>query len=291
MNVFIFGAGFSGRAIGAHLAGQGHSVTGTTRSPERFGRLEARGIRPLQFDGTVTDEIRAALRETTHLVLSAAPDAAGDPVLNAAREVLLSGTPTLEWIGYLSTVGVYGNRDGGWVDEDDAKDPTSTRGSQRVAAEQAWIAFGQERGVPVALLRLAGIYGPGRNGLLNLEEGKAKRVIKPGQVFNRIHVDDIAGATAHLAGNRIGGAFNIADDEPGPPQDVVAYAARLLGQEPPPEIPFDEAEMSPMARSFYGDNKRVSNARLKQTGYRFTWPNYRLALDAMVRAGTWRHET
>ncbi|WP_416223088.1 NAD-dependent epimerase/dehydratase family protein, partial [Tianweitania sp.] len=186
------------------------------------------------------------------------------------------------------TVGVYGDRGGGWVVEDDAKDPTSTRGRQRVAAEQAWTAFGEARGVPVALLRLAGIYGPGRNTFLNLEQGKAKRVIKPGQVFNRIHVEDIAGATELLAREKIGGAFNIADDEPGPPQDVVAFAADLMGMEPPPEIPFDEADMSPMARSFYGDNKRVSNAKLGHAGYTFRYPNYRMALEAMMQAGNWR---
>ena len=195
MRVLIFGAGFSGRAIGRRFAEAGIAVSGTTRSADKFAHLERAGIRPFQFDGTITDELASELQQTTHLILSAAPDAAGDPVLNAAGDLLRHHTPALQWIGYLSTVGVYGDRSGGWVLEDDACDPTSTRGRQRVAAEQAWTAFGEARGVPVALLRLAGIYGPGRNIFLNLEQGKAKRVIKPGQVFNRIHVADIAGAT------------------------------------------------------------------------------------------------
>ena len=288
MRVLIFGAGFSGRAIGRRFAQAGVPVSGTTRSAEKFAALERNGIAPFLFDGTVSDALTAELAQTTHLILSAAPDASGDPVLNAAGELLRDGMPALQWIGYLSTVGVYGDRDGGWVQEDDTRDPTSTRGLQRVAAEQEWTAFGAARGVPVALLRLAGIYGPGRNTFLNLEEGKAKRVIKPGQVFNRIHVADIAGATELLARDCIGGAFNIADDEPGPPQDVVSFAADLLGVEPPPEIAFEEADMSPMARSFYGDNKRVSNAKLRKAGYQFRYPNYRVALEAMMQAGNWR---
>lgn len=288
MRVLIFGAGFSGRAIGRRFAEAGIPVTGTTRSPEKFGGLERAGIKPFQFDGVVSELLVAELEQTTHLIISAAPDAAGDPVLNAAADLLRHHTPALQWIGYLSTVGVYGDRGGGWVTEDDTRDPTSTRGLQRVAAEQAWIAFGEKHGVPVALLRLAGIYGPGRNTFLNLEEGKAKRVIKPGQVFNRIHVEDIAGATDLLARKKIGEAFNIADDEPGPPQDVVAFAAKLMGREPPPEIPFENAVMSPMARSFYGDNKRVSNAKLRSAGYAFRYPNYRVALQTMMQAGNWR---
>jgi nucleoside-diphosphate-sugar epimerase len=290
MRVLIFGAGFSGRAIGRRFAQAGVPVSGTTRSAEKFAALERNGIAPFLFDGTVSEALAADLQQTTHLILSAAPDASGDPVLNAAGDLLRDRMPELQWIGYLSTVGVYGDRDGGWVEEDDARDPTSTRGLQRVAAEQAWTAFGAARSVPVALLRLAGIYGPGRNTFLNLEEGKAKRVIKPGQVFNRIHVEDIAGATELLAGNRIGGAFNITDDEPAPPQDVVSFAADLLGMEPPPEIAFEDADMSPMARSFYGDNKRVSNAKLREAGYQFRYPNYRVALEAMMQAGNWRDD-
>lgn len=291
MRVLIFGAGFSGRAIGRHFAEEGVPVHGTTRSRDKFEILQRSGIKPLLFDGKEgSPDLHDELARTTHLLVSAAPGADGDPVLNALQRSLETDTPDLRWIGYLSTVGVYGDRGGDWVDESADLHPTSTRGRQRVAAEQAWIRFGEARKVPVALLRLAGIYGPGRSALMNLAEGSAKRVIKPNQVFNRIHVDDIAGATALLARKEIGGAFNVADDEPGPPQDVVTFAAGLLGMEPPPEIPFETAEMSPMARSFYGDNKRVSNARLRAAGYRFRFPNYRVAMKDMVARNIWRAE-
>lgn len=196
--------------------------------------------------------------------------------------------PVLRWAGYLSTVGVYGNHDGAWVDEDSELRPKSARATARVAAERDWLAAGSAAGVPVAVLRLSGIYGPGRNALVNLERGTAKRTVKPGQVFNRIHVADIAGALAFLGERRLGGVFNVTDDEPGPPQDVVTYAASLMGVAPPPEVPYDRVEMTPMARSFWADNKRVSNARLKAAGYAFRFPNHRGALDAMWRDGSWR---
>jgi nucleoside-diphosphate-sugar epimerase len=198
--------------------------------------------------------------------------------------------PALRWIGYLSTVGVYGNHQGAWVDEETECRPVSKRAVARVAAEQSWLAAGGEAGVPVAILRLAGIYGPGRNALVNLERGTARRIVRPGQFFNRIHVDDIAGAVHHLATREIGGVFNVCDDEPGPPQDVIAFAASLMGVEPPREIPFEQAQMTPMARSFWSDNKRVSNRRLKQAGYAFRFPDHRLALASMWRDGSWRGE-
>src|SRR5690606_33676235 len=199
-------------------------------------------------------------------------------------------TPQLRWIGYLSTVGVYGNYDGGWVDETGECLPVSKRSQLRLEAENQWLALGEKAGMPVAVLRLSGIYGPGRNAFVNLRNGTAKRLIKPGQVFNRIHAADIAGALWHLANRDLGGVFNVTDDEPGPPQDVVTYAAGLMGVEPPPEIPFASAQLSPMARSFYGENKRVSNAALKGTGYRFRHPDYRSAFDAMWAAGDWKGE-
>jgi nucleoside-diphosphate-sugar epimerase len=288
MHVLIFGAGYSGRAIGRRLVAAGVSVAGTTRSADKFAALESAGIKPLLFNGDLSHELVAELGRTTHLISSAAPDAAGDPVLNVLEGQGRDALPRLQWIGYLSTIGVYGDRGGNWVGEDDALDPVSVRGKQRVAAEQAWTAFGEAQRVPVALLRLGGIYGPGRNPFLNLEAGTARRVVKPGQVFNRIHVDDIAGATQWLASRAIGGAFNIVDHEPAPPQDVVAFAAELLGVEPPPEVPFEEAEISAMARAFYADNKRVSNARLLSTGYALKHANYRSALEAMLRDATWR---
>ncbi|AZO40463.1 SDR family oxidoreductase [Mesorhizobium sp. M7D.F.Ca.US.005.01.1.1] len=284
--IFIFGAGYSGRAFAGANKGAAR-IFGTTRSADKFEVLRQAGIAPLLFDGALTEEIGDALETTTHLLISVAPEEAGDPVLNAAREVIAQ-MPALEWIGYLSTVGVYGNYDGAWVDETAQCRPVSKRSVMRVAAEQDWLRLGTDIGRPVAILRLSGIYGPGRNALVNLENGSARRLVKPDQVFNRIHCDDIAGALWQLIEGNTGGIFNVTDDMPAPPQDVVAYAASLMGIEPPPEIPFDAAQLSPMARSFYGENKRVANAAIKAAGYRFRFPDYRAAFDHMWASGDWR---
>ncbi|MHA6686207.1 SDR family oxidoreductase [Mesorhizobium sp. A556] len=283
--IFIFGAGYSGQAFAQ--ASPSATIVGTTRSPEKFDALRQAGIAPLLFNGSLTPEIAAALRETTHLVISTAPEEAGDPVLNAAREAIAKNMPALTWIGYLSTVGVYGDHGGGWVDEAAECRPQSRRSVMRVAAELEWLALGREIGRSVAVLRLSGIYGPGRNAFVNLQNGTAKRLVKQGQVFNRIHRDDIGGALSHLAGQNRGGVFNVTDDLPAPPPDVVAYAAKLMGVEPPPEIAFETAQLSPMARSFYGENKRVANAAIKATGYHFRFPDYRAALDRMWADGNW----
>ena len=285
--IFIFGAGYSGKAFADANSAIGATIFGTTRSPEKFEPLSRAGIAPLLFDGTLTPEIEAALGQTTHLVISIAPEEAGDPVLNAARAAIAGKMPALKWIGYLSTVGVYGDHGGGWVDEKTECRPVSRRSVMRLIAEQAWLALGRELGLPVAILRLSGIYGPGRNAFVNLTNGTAKRLVKQGQVFNRIHRDDIGGALRHLAERNRGGVFNITDDFPAPPQDVVAYAAALMGVEPPPEIPFETAELSPMARSFYGENKRVANEAVKADGYRFLFPDYRSALERMWADDTW----
>jgi len=285
-NIFIFGAGYSGKAFARTNTG-GAEVVGTTRSPEKFAVLRQAGIEPLLFDGSLNEGITAALKATTHLVISIAPDEAGDPVLNAASTMIREEMPALRWIGYLSTVGVYGDHGGDWVDETSACRPVSNRSRRRVDAERQWLDTGGERRVPTAVLRLSGIYGPGRNAFVNLTNGSAKRLIKPGQVFNRIHVDDIAGALWHLAAGEKGGVFNLTDDLPAPPQDVVSYAAALMGIAPPPEIDFETAELSPMARSFYGANKRVSNAAVKREGYRFRFPDYRAAFEAMWQSSNW----
>lgn len=281
---FVFGAGYSGKALAlATLT----PIVGTTRSPEKFDELRKAGIAPLLFNGALTAELESALRETTHLVISVAPDENGDPVLNAARGTIAQKMPKLAWIGYLSTVGVYGDHGGAWIDEAAECRPTSRRSIIRLAAEQAWQKLGSEIDRPVAVIRLSGIYGPGRNALVNLRDGTARRIIKPGQVFNRIHCDDIGGALDHLAVQGRAGVFNLSDDEPAPPQDVVAYAARLMGIEPPPEIPFGAAQISPMARSFYGEKKRIANQAIKASGYRFRFPDYRVALDSMWAEGNW----
>jgi nucleoside-diphosphate-sugar epimerase len=196
--------------------------------------------------------------------------------------------PKLEWIGYLSTVGVYGDHDGEWVDEQTPCKPVSRRSVARLAAEDGWTRLADEAGVPLAIIRLSGIYGPGRNALKTLSEGKARRLIKPGQVFNRIHVADIGGATALLARQRLGGIYNVTDDMPAPPQDVVSEAARIMGVEPPAEMDFETAELSPMARSFYGENKRVSNARIKASGYSFMYPDYFTGLAALFDHENWK---
>jgi nucleoside-diphosphate-sugar epimerase len=285
---FIFGAGYSGKAF-ARANTEDVAIFGTTRSTEKFASLRRAGMEPLLFDGRhLSPEITAVLGKTTHLVVSVAPDEDGDPVLIAAREIILQRMPHLAWIGYLSTVGVYGDHGGGWVDERSECRPVSKRSMMRLAAEQDWRALGKAAGRPVAILRLSGIYGPGRNAFINLENGTAKRLIKPGQVFNRIHCDDIAGVLWQLAGRDTGGIFNVTDDEPAPPQDVVAYAANLMGVPPPPEIPFESAQLSPMARSFYSENKRVSNASIKAAGYDFRFPDYRTAFEHMWSAGTWK---
>lgn len=284
--IFIFGAGYSGKAF-AGANKEKARIFGTTRTPEKVESLKQAGIAPLLFDGALTPEVGEALENTTHLIVSVAPEEAGDPVLNAAR-LAITAMPALRWIGYLSTVGVYGDYGGGWVDETAACRPMSKRSVMRVDAEQDWLELGREIGKPVAILRLSGIYGPGRNALVNLENGTARRLVKPGQVFNRIHCDDIAGALWHLVDGNTGGIFNVTDDEPAPPQDVVSYAASLMGVEPPPEIPFETAQLSPMARSFYGENKRVANTAIKAAGYRFRFPDYRQAFDRMWADGSWR---
>lgn len=288
MRIFLFGAGYSARAFARLAAGEAEAIVGTTRGDSKFALLRAAGIEPLAFDVTaVSPQISAELARATHIVVSAAPTDAGDPVIAAARNLLVDATPALRWIGYLSTVGVYGNHDGAWIDETSDCRPRPGRSDHRLEAEKEWSDLARERGVPLAILRLSGIYGPGRNAFVNLENGTARRIVKPGQIFNRIHVDDIAGSLLHLARSEANGVFNVTDDEPAPPQDVVAFAAGLMGIAPPPEIDFDTADLTPMARSFYGENKRVSNAKLKATGYRFVHPNYRAALTAMWEKENW----
>lgn len=288
MHVLILGAGYSGTAIAKALAPAAQSVTGTTRSPERLADLAQAGIRPLLFDGAaISPELADAMSQATHLVQSIAPGRDGDPMFRTGVAPLAELSPNLRWIGYLSTVGVYGDHKGAWVTEETPCKPVSQRSVERVEAENVWLAYGTQHDIPVAILRLAGIYGPGRNAFRNLAEGTARRLVKPNQVFNRIRVEDIGSAAAFLANRGMGGIFNVTDDEPAAPQDVVAEAARLMGVEPPPETPFETAALSPMARSFYGENKRVSNARLREAGFQFAFPNYRVSLAQLWETGIW----
>ena len=292
MRVMIFGAGYSGKAIGRQLSGQGASVAGTTRSAEKGKALVAAGIRPFVFDGaTLTEELLGELSETTHLVQSIAPGSEGDPLIRLCGQAGIKAImPKLEWIAYLSTVGVYGDHNGAWVNEETELKPVSVRSVERVEAEQAWQVVAARDDLPLAILRLSGIYGPGRNTFMNLANGTARRLVKKDQVFNRIRVEDIAAATAFLAGPKTAGIFNVTDDMPSPPQDVVTEAARLMDMEAPPEQPFETADLTPMARSFYGENKRVSNAKIKRLGFNFQYPNYTMSLEDLLGSGSWNQK-
>lgn len=288
-NLLILGAGFSGRAIGETFKAAGFSVSGTTRSADKAKSLSGLGIEPILYDGgEIPQPLGDAMARATHVVQSIAPGKDGDPLFRPGMPALFKLMPSLQWAGYLSTVGVYGDHKGGWVDEETVLNPVSARSIERVEAESHWLTFGETSGLPVAVLRLAGIYGPGRNALRNMADGTARRLIKKDQVFNRIRVEDIGRSALFLAERHLGGVWNIADDEPGPPQDVVAEAARLLGLPTPPDISFETAELSPMARSFYGENKRVSNAKLHAAGFEFRFPNYRQSLAELHASGRWK---
>lgn len=283
--LFVFGLGYSALVLATRLKAKGWSIAGTCRTEEKRAELAARGITAFLFDrGRPLDDAKTALAGTTHLLSSVPPDAQGDAVTDThARDI--AALPGLRWAGYLSTTGVYGDRNGDWVDENAGLHPTGPRGRARVDAERAWLDL-LRVGVPVHLFRLAGIYGPGRSALDAVRSGAAKRIVKPGQVFSRIHVDDIANVLeASIAKPNPGTAYNVCDDDPAPPQDVIAYACALLGKEPPPEIPYAEAAagMSEMARSFYTDSKRVSNARIKtELGVKLAYPDYRTGLKALL---------
>lgn len=289
MRLLVLGVGFSGRAIAEAFGEAGFAVAGTTRSQEKVDALAALGIEAILYDGeTISDALRDAMQQATHLVQSIAPGKRGDPLFRDGMAPIADLMPHLQWAGYLSTVGVYGDHKGAWVDEDTPIHPVSARSVERMEAEGKWLSFSTRSGIPVSVLRLAGIYGPGRNALRNVAEGTARRLVKKDQVFNRIRVEDIGAAALFLAKGGHGGVFNITDHEPGPPQDVVAEAARLMGAEMPPEIPFETAELSPMARSFYGENKRVSNAKIRSLGFAFRYPDYRMSLAQMWADNAWR---
>ncbi|MDP9787082.1 SDR family oxidoreductase [Agrobacterium tumefaciens] len=289
MHVMIFGAGYSGKAIANALKPEAASLSGTTRSKDKFASLAAAGMTPFLFDGVhLNDELITAMGNVTHLVQSVAPGRDGDPLLALLGGDLKKFLPNLKWVAYLSTVGVYGDHHGAWVGETTPCRPVSARSVERVAAEAAWTEAAQKANVPLSILRLSGIYGPGRNAFMNFEKGTARRLVKKDQVFNRIRVEDIGAALAFLARKNERGIFNVTDDEPCPPQDVVSFAATLMGVEPPPEQAFETADLTPMARSFYGENKRVSNARIRDLGFDFRFPEYRLSLKQLWENGLWR---
>jgi uncharacterized protein YbjT (DUF2867 family) len=284
-HLLCFGLGFSARVLAARLAAKGWRISATSRSEAGAASITALGYNGLVFDGSAPLAAKA-LDGVTHVVVSAPPGADGDPVLKRMSGEFGLRASQFHWVSYLSTTGVYGDHAGALVTEDTPLTPNTERGHKRLLAETQWLDVWRQHGLPVHIFRLAGIYGPGRNQLLSLLDGSAKRVIKPGQVFSRIHVEDIATILeASIAHPDPGRAYNVCDDEAAPPQDVVAFGAELLGLPVPPDTPFDEATLSPMARSFYADSKRVSNERVKrELGVELTYPTYREGLRSITKA-------
>ncbi len=269
------GHGYSAQALARRLLPQGWTVIGTTRSPAKAEALRRDGVEPLIWPA----DLGPALSRATHILASAAPDAGGDPFL-ATVSGMAATRPA--WVGYLSTTGVYGDHQGAWVDEATPLTPNSDRGRWRVLAESQWRATG----LPIHIFRLAGIYGPGRGPFEKVRDGSARRIIKPGQVFSRCHVDDIALVLeTSILKPAPGTAYNVCDDNPAPPEDVLGYAARLLGLPEPPAVDFDTAEMTPMARSFYSESKKVRNDRIRiDLGVRLLHPSYQAGLAALLDA-------
>jgi nucleoside-diphosphate-sugar epimerase len=282
-HLFCFGLGYTASALARALKAQDWRVTGTFRDASHAGAAKALGLEIVIFDRDhPIADLDQRLATATHILSAVPPDENGDPVLDVHGTALAKATPHLQWIGYLSTTGVYGDRQGGWVDESSALTPTGTRGRRRLEAETGWLALP----LPAHLFRLAGIYGPGRSALDTVRSGKARRVVKPGQVFSRIHRDDIVQVLlASIARPNPGAAYNVCDDDAADPAEVITHACKLLNVTPPPEVPFAEAQLSPMARSFYDDNKRVRNDRIKrELGVVLKYPDYRAGLAALVAA-------
>lgn len=277
----ILGHGYTAGFLTPLLRAEGWQVAGTTRADP--DRVRAAGARPLLWPG---DEgaIRTAIAGADAILISAGPDQGHDPALADFAEDFARARP--RWLGYLSTTGVYGDRDGGWVDEGSALTPTTRRGRDRVAAEAAWQGLSAEHGLPLHVFRLAGIYGPGRGPFAKLRAGTARRIVKPGQIFSRIHAEDIAQVLmASIRAPRPGAVYNVCDDDPAPPEAVIGHAAELLGLPLPPAEDYATAEMTPMARSFYAESKRVANELIKrELGVRLIYPDYRAGLAALLRA-------
>jgi nucleoside-diphosphate-sugar epimerase len=284
--LFCFGLGYCANVLARRLMARGWQVAGTTTHAEKAAALARDGYDMFLFDGQARNDAAArALEHATHVLLSIPPDGDGDPALRHYRDVMTSSAP-LAWIGYLSSVGVYGDAQGAWVDETTPPQPGTERGQRRLKAENDWLDFGRACGKALVIFRLPGIYGPGRSAIDQLLAGKARRVFKPGQVTNRVHVEDIASAVEAALPLKAGTyVFNVTDDLPAPPQDVIAYGADLLGVPCPPATDPADESLSPMARSFYGESKRVSNARMKaELGVRLAYPTYVEGLKAITRS-------
>lgn len=284
--LFCFGMGYTAQALARRLESDGWRIAGTSRDANARQAMAGQGWEIFPFDEDLPlEHFPQALAGTTHLMSSVPPGEAGDPVI-ALHGADIAATDGLRWAGYLSTTGVYGDRQGGEVEESSDRVPASERGRRRVMAEDAWLDLWKEHGIPVHIFRLAGIYGPGRNALETVRQGRARRIHRPGQVFGRIHLDDIVQTLqASMEQPNPGAAYNLADDEPAPPDEVIAHACELLGVDPPPLQDFDEVKegLSPMALSFYGESKRVSNRRIKEElGVRLKWPTYREGLAGLL---------
>lgn len=282
-HLFCFGLGYSAKNLSEVLHRRGWQISGTSRNLQSVAKINEAGFTGYLFNDETHPE-KSMLDGVTHVLLSIPPNAKGDPVYLALKDEIAERAGQFDWVGYLSTTGVYGDRNGGWVDEETPVAPSTERGEKRVLAEKQWLDLFETAGLMLHIFRLAGIYGPGSNQLEKVLSGKARRRIKPGQVFSRIHVDDITGIlAASIEKPNPGRIYNVCDNEAAPPQDVVTYAAELLGIEPPPEIPFDPDQMTPMGLSFFAESKRVSNDRVKsELGYELKYPTYREGLQALL---------
>ncbi len=274
------GHGYSARAFARQLTSDKWNIIGTVRTSDKVDEIAVEGVEPIVWPGTSLAE---AFQKATHLLVSISPTEDGDPVLNSLSE-LVTSAPNLKWIGYLSTTAVYGDHQGGWVDENTPLTPATRRGQLRMQAEAAWQQFAKEQSLSLHIFRLAGIYGPGRGPFSKVKNGTARRIIKDNQVFSRIHVEDIAQTLlASINRPNPGSVYNVCDDLAAPPQDVIAYAASLLNMAIPPAQSWDTAQMTAMARSFYAESKRVRNDRIKtELSVTLKYPDYKTGLDALL---------
>ncbi|MCB9987897.1 MAG: SDR family oxidoreductase [Rhodospirillales bacterium] len=283
--LFCFGYGYTSDYLGFALEHLGNwEVVGTTRDPDKRALLKQQGIKTYLYDYQhPLEDPQYFLKDTTHVLISTPPGDEGDPAFLSHAEDILK-IPSIRWIGYLSSISVYGDRQGEWVDETSEIRPSSKRGSRRALAERQWLSLFQQEGLPVHIFRLAGIYGPGRSALDTVRAGVARRIDKPGHAFNRIHIEDIVQVlVASMTHPNPGRIYNVCDDYPGPSHEVIAYACNLLGLDVPPLIPFDQADLSPMARSFYADNKRIANARIREElGIELKYPDYGAGLEGCL---------
>lgn len=281
--LLVFGYGYTATVFGRAMLAKGWRVIGTTRSAEKADEMRTEGVEAILWPG---EDVLPALDAAAHILICTAPDDAGDPVLVAYQAEIAARAGQYQWLGYLSTTAVYGDRDGGWVDETSTLAPSTARGNLRVDAEIAWLDLHTTCALPVHIFRLAGIYGPGRGPFAKVRSGTARRIIKAGQVFSRTHVDDINQVLqASISKPNAGAIYNVCDNDPAPPQDVIAKAAQMLNLPISPEEPFETAEMTPMARSFYAESKKVSNKLiLGELGVQLKYPDYRSGLEALLAA-------